>query len=156
MPKTLLGHQRHAFLNALVEMGTDDPARHNLVDARGVRRLALQDNLPRVIPFGNDTHKGCAFHDKQRPYLLLCHEVNGVKHGGVRGNGPELMALGIQNLLDCLHGHSFLTGHMRYRGVTAIAAVEENREDGPVGRVASLGIFHLTPICGVFTRKKRS
>src|SRR6267154_1365261 len=66
MAHPLLSHDGHALVNGLSWLCNDDVSFHDVPHGRCWRRLAFEDNIPRIVPFGDDTNEFLTFHHDQR------------------------------------------------------------------------------------------
>src|ERR1700676_5402295 len=57
MAHPLLSHDGHTLVNGLFWPCNDDVSFHDVPNGRCGRRLALEDNIPRIVPFGDDANE---------------------------------------------------------------------------------------------------
>src|ERR1700748_2268460 len=98
MAHALLGHDGHAFVNGLSWLCNDDVSFHDVPHGRRGRRLTLENNIPRIVPFGDDANEFLAFHHDQRSNVFFSHFRDGVEDGSIRVNRPDVPALLIEQL----------------------------------------------------------
>src|ERR1700761_1509193 len=98
MADALLTHDGHAFVNGLSRLCNDDVSFHDVSYGRRRRRLAPENNVPRVVPFGDDADEFLAVHHDQRANVLFSHFRDGVEDAGIRVNRPNVPALLIKQL----------------------------------------------------------
>ena len=66
-------HQRHPFLAGLVGSHVHDRGRHDFAHARFLRRPSHENDLPRLVAFGDQADYGLAFNDEERANASLRH-----------------------------------------------------------------------------------
>ena len=61
-------------------------------------RFALENNIPRVVPFGDNANELVAIHHDQRSNVFFSHFRDGIEDGRIRVNRPNFPALLIKQL----------------------------------------------------------
>jgi hypothetical protein len=67
MAHALLRHDRHTLINGLFWLHDDDLSFHDVPHGRFGRRFALENNIARIVPFGDDANDLVAFHHYPDP-----------------------------------------------------------------------------------------
>src|SRR5258708_7801143 len=98
MAPALLSHDGHTFVNGLFRLCNDDVSFHDVPHGRCGRRFTLENNVPRIVPFGDDANQFVAFHHGQRSNVFFSHFRDGVEDGSIRVNRPNVPALLIKQL----------------------------------------------------------
>src|SRR6266511_4227585 len=70
MPNSLFSHQSHAFFDRLLKMGIDHVACHDFLDQRVGGSSAKENNLARVVTFGDDADKSRPVHHHESADFL--------------------------------------------------------------------------------------
>jgi hypothetical protein len=73
-------------------MRNDDVSFHDVPHGRCGRRLTLENNIPRIVPFVNDANEFLAFHYYQRSNVFFSHFRDGIEDGSIRVNRPNVRA----------------------------------------------------------------
>src|SRR5260370_10285916 len=105
MAHALLSHDGHTFVNGLFRLCNDDVSFHDVPHGRCGRRFTLENNVPRIVPFGDDANQFVAFHHHQRSNVFFSHFRDGIEHGSIRVNRPNVPALLIEQLSHRSHLH---------------------------------------------------
>src|SRR5215470_9590886 len=103
MAHAFLSHYGQALVNGLSRLYNDDASFHDVPHGRCGRRLTLENNIPRIVPFGDDANEFLAFHDDQRSHVFFSHFRDGVEDGSIRMNRPNVPALLIKQLSHRSH-----------------------------------------------------
>src|SRR6266850_7415562 len=103
MAHALLTHDGHALVNGLFWLCNDDVSFHDVPHGRCGRRLTLENNIPRIVPFGDDANEFVAFHHYQRSNVFFSHFRDGIEDGSIRVNRPNVPALLIKQLSHRSH-----------------------------------------------------
>src|SRR5258708_16270219 len=103
MAHALLTHYGHTLVNGLFWLCNDDVSFHDVPHGRCGRRLTLENNIPRIMPFGDDANEFVAFHHGQRSNVFFSHFRDGIEDGGIRVNRPNVLALLIEQLSHSSH-----------------------------------------------------
>src|SRR5258708_14174647 len=103
MAHALLTHDGHALVNGLVWLCNDDVSFHDVPHGRCGRRFTLENNIPRIVPFGDDANELVAFHHYQRSNVFFSHFRDGIEDGSIGVNRPNVPALLIKQLSHRSH-----------------------------------------------------
>src|ERR1700682_4592410 len=103
MAHPLLSHDGHTLVNGLSWLCNDDVSFHDGPHGRCGRLLALEDNIPRIVPFGDDANEFLTFHHDQRSDVFFSHFRDGIEDGGIGVNRPNVPALLIKQLSHGSH-----------------------------------------------------
>ena len=106
MAHAAVGHELHAVIDAVARRHGEYGRGHDLAHRRFRRRAALQDNLARVVAFGNDAEQLRTFHHQQRADVLVGHQADSIEHGFVRFDGVDHPTLVFEQMLDESHTSS--------------------------------------------------
>src|ERR1700744_6048149 len=98
MAHALLTHDGHAFVNGLTWLRNDDVSFPDVPYRRRRRGLAPENNISRIVPFGDDADEFLAVHHDQRSNVLFSHFRDGVEDASIRVNRPNVRALLIKQL----------------------------------------------------------
>jgi hypothetical protein len=98
MAHALLTHDGRTLVNGLFWLCNDDVSFHDVPHERCGRCLALEDNIPPIVPFGDDANEFLALHHYQRSNVFFSHFRNGIEAGSIRVNRPNVPALLIKQL----------------------------------------------------------
>jgi hypothetical protein len=93
-------------VNGLFRPYNDDVYFHDVPHGRCGRRLALENNIPRIVSFSEDANEFVAFHHYQRSNVFFGHFRDGVEDGSIRVNRPSVPAILIKQLSHRSHLHS--------------------------------------------------
>ena len=96
----MFGHQRHAFLDAVIGLSLHDSCSHDFCDRRSLGRFAFEDDFPRIVSLGNHAGKVAILRHHQCPDLFLRHQVNRVIHRLFWPYLPDIMTFLIQKCFD--------------------------------------------------------
>ena len=100
MPDAMLGHQPQAFLDRVRGADLDQMAGQNVFYGCLFRGFALEDDLPGIISFGNDTHQLFVLDNEKRADIFVGHHLDRIKDSYVRSDGPDLVPFVSQDFAD--------------------------------------------------------
>src|SRR6202158_5647994 len=103
MAHALLTHEGHTLVNGLFRPCNDDVSFHDVPHGRCGRRFTLENNIPRIVPFGDDANQLVAFHHYQRSNVFFSHFRDGIEDGSIWVNRPNVPALLIKQLSHRSH-----------------------------------------------------
>src|ERR1019366_694549 len=103
MTHALLTHEGHTLVNGLFRPCNDDVSFHDVPHRRCGRRFTLENNIPRIMPFGDDANDLVAFHNYQRSNVFFSHFRDGIEDGSIRVNRPDVLSLLIKQLSHRSH-----------------------------------------------------
>ena len=105
MAHALLSHECHTLVNGLFRPRNDDVSFHDVPHGRCGRCFALENDIPRVVSFGDDANELVAIHHDHRSNVFLSHFRDGIEDSSIRVNRPYFAALLIKQLPDRRHLH---------------------------------------------------
>ena len=103
MADPLVGHHPHAVLHRLLRRREDDVGAHDVPDRGLPRRAPPQDDLASVVTLRDDADDLVAILYDQRADLLLGHQPDGVQHHRFGPDAPDVLRLGLQQMVYGLH-----------------------------------------------------
>src|SRR5450631_1250998 len=103
MAHALLSHEGHTLVNGLFRPCNDDVSFHDVPHGRCGRRFTLENNIPRIVPFGDNANELVAFHHYQRSNVFFSHFRDGIEDRSIRVNRPSVPALLIKQLSHRSH-----------------------------------------------------
>jgi hypothetical protein len=65
--------------------------------------LSFENNIPRIVPFGDNANELVAFHHYQRSNVFFSHFRDGIEDRSIRVNRPSVPALLIKQLSHRSH-----------------------------------------------------
>ena len=99
----LFGHELHALAHVLVRRHGHHRRTHDLPDRRLGRGTPEQDHLARVVALGDHADQLAVARDRQRPHVLVGHELDRLEHRLLDVDRPDVVALPSEQLLDAQH-----------------------------------------------------
>src|ERR1051326_3652097 len=96
----LVGHDRHALLDALVEARIEDVRGHDLAHLGRGRGAAFEDDLARVVALGDHADDLLAFADDEGTDALGGHELHRVIDRRAGLDRPDVSTLGREYVTD--------------------------------------------------------
>src|SRR5260370_26315786 len=103
MAHALLTYEGHTLVNGWFRPCNDDVSFHDVPHGRCGRRFTLENNIPRIVPFGDDADELVAFHHYQRSNVFFSHFRDGIEDGSIWVNRPNVPALLIKQLSHRSH-----------------------------------------------------
>src|SRR6266852_3702021 len=103
MAHALLSHEGHTLVNGLFRPCNDDVSFHDVPHGRCGRHFTLENNIPRIVPFGDNANELVAFHHYQRPNVHFSHFRDGIEDRSIRVDRPSVPALLIKQLSHRSH-----------------------------------------------------
>jgi hypothetical protein len=103
MAHALLTNKGHTLVNGLFRPRNDDASFHDVPHGRCGRRFTLENNIPRIVPFGDNANELVAFHHYQRSNVFFSHFRDGIEDRSIRVNRPSVPALLIKQLSHRSH-----------------------------------------------------
>ena len=116
MPRTLVRHQRHALVDGPLGRDTQHTGGHHFPDRRRFGRLAFEYHLAGVVPLRDDADELVVMHHQQRADAFIGHDLERVEDGVVGPDGPDVVALRVENLPDCFHACPLFTASLFTQG----------------------------------------
>src|SRR5437879_919140 len=83
------GHQPHTLFHRVTRIHMDDIAGKDFLHRRLFRRFAFERHFARIIPLRQDADEFVPVRDEHRSDVLVSHELDGFKYGGLRGDAPD-------------------------------------------------------------------
>ena len=103
MPQMFIGHQRHAVFNGVVATDVEDVAGHQLADGCGFGGAAQQDDFAGIISFGKNSDNSVVYSDHHGSDIGLRHQFQCRIGTRLRGNRPDLVTFGLQQITHRVH-----------------------------------------------------
>src|ERR1039457_861845 len=92
MAHALLSNEGHTLVNGLFRPCNDDASFHDVPHGRCGRRFTLENNIPRIVPFGDNANELVAFHHYQRSNVFFSHFRDGIEDRSSRVNSRLLFS----------------------------------------------------------------
>ena len=103
MAHAFVRHESQTSLGGLIGFDARHLGFHDVLHKSLRRRSALEYDIPRVVPFGDDANERVAIHDEERADILIGHQLDSRIDRLIRADSNVTAPFHFQQLMNGCH-----------------------------------------------------